>query len=69
MVPIGELISKYDTEILKLNHAASTLMQYRWDWHWFQVFCAEHEIVDFTDEIVAWATGAAGNSLATLGLA
>lgn len=53
MTPIGELISKSDTEILRLNHAASTLMQYRWAWHRFKVFCAEHEIAEFTDEALA----------------
>lgn len=52
IIPIGELISKSDTEILKLNHAASTLVQYRWAWHRFEVFCAEHEVADFTDETV-----------------
>lgn len=49
-VPIGELISKSDTEIVKLNHAPSTLMQYRWAWHRFEVFCSENVITELTDE-------------------
>lgn len=52
-VPIAELISKADTEVLKLNHAASTLMQYRWAWHRFEVFCFEQGITEFTDDTVA----------------
>lgn len=48
--PIAELISKADTEILRLNHAASTLMQYRWAWHRFEVFCSENRIIEFTAE-------------------
>ncbi|MEV8182801.1 tyrosine-type recombinase/integrase [Specibacter sp. NPDC078692] len=52
-IPIDELISKADTEVLKLNHAASTLTQYRWAWHRFAVFCSEHEISEFTDETLA----------------
>lgn len=52
-VPIGELISRADAEILKLNHAASTLMQYRWAWHRFEVFCSENGITEFTDEALA----------------
>ena len=52
-IPIGELISKADTEVLKLDHAASTLMQYRWAWHRFAVFCSEQGITDFTAETVA----------------
>lgn len=52
-IPIAELISKSDTEILKLNHAASTLMQYRWAWHRFEVFGDENGITEFTDEALA----------------
>ncbi len=52
-VPIGELISKSDTEIVGLNQAASTLMQYRWAWHRFEVFCSEVGITEFTDEALA----------------
>lgn len=52
-IPIGELISKTDAEVLELNHAASTLMQYRWAWHRFAVFCFERGITEFTDESVA----------------
>ena len=52
-IPIGELISKADTEVLKLDHAASTLMQYRWAWHRFTVFCSEQGITEFTDDTVA----------------
>ncbi|MHA7306919.1 tyrosine-type recombinase/integrase [Arthrobacter sp. TMN-49] len=52
-IPIGELISTADAEVLKLNHAASTLMQYRWAWHRFEVFCSEQEVTEFTDETVA----------------
>lgn len=52
-IPIYELISKADAEVLKLNHAASTLMQYRWAWHRFEVFCSEQEVTEFTDETVA----------------
>ena len=52
-IPIGELISKADTEVLKLDHAASTLMQYRWAWRRFAVFCSEQGITDFTAETVA----------------
>lgn len=52
-IPIGELISKADTEILKLSHAASTLMQYRWAWHRLEVFCSENEITELTDEALA----------------
>ncbi|MGP9788135.1 tyrosine-type recombinase/integrase [Glutamicibacter sp. 287] len=49
-IPIAELISKSDTVILKLNQAPSTLMQYRWAWHRFEVFCSEKGITEFTDE-------------------
>lgn len=52
-IPIGELISTADAEVLKLNHSASTLMQYRWAWHRFAVFCSEQGIAEFTDETVA----------------
>lgn len=50
ITPIAELVSKADTEILRLNHAASTLMQYRWAWHRFEVFCSENGISELTDE-------------------
>ena len=52
-IAIDELISKANAEVLKLNHAASTLMQYRWAWHRFAVFCSEQEVTEFTDETVA----------------
>ena len=52
-IPIDGLIWKADAVVLKLNHAASTLMQYRWAWHRFAVFCSEHEVTEFTDETVA----------------
>lgn len=51
-IPIGELISRADTEIVKLNQASSTLMQYRWAWHRFEVFCSENGITEFTDEVL-----------------
>ncbi|OIH82791.1 hypothetical protein BLJ79_17705 [Arthrobacter sp. UCD-GKA] len=51
--PIAELISTADTEILRLNHAPSTLMQYRWAWHRFEVFCSENGITEFTDQALA----------------
>lgn len=50
---IGELISKADTEIVRLNQAASTLMQYRWAWHRFEVFSTENGITVFSDEALA----------------
>lgn len=49
-IPIGELISRADTEIVRLNQAASTLMQYRWAWHRFEVFCSENGTIEFTDQ-------------------
>ncbi|NVN00536.1 tyrosine-type recombinase/integrase [Arthrobacter sp. SDTb3-6] len=49
-VHIGELIAKADTEVLKLNHAPSTLMQYRWAWHRFEVFCTEEGITELTGD-------------------
>lgn len=49
-IPVAELVSKADAEILKLNQAPSTLMQYRWAWHRFEVFCSENEITELTDE-------------------
>lgn len=52
-IPIGELISKSDTEIARLNQAPSTLLQYRWAWHRFDVFCSEAGITDFSDEALA----------------
>lgn len=52
-IPIGELIAKSDTEILKLNHAPSTLMQYRWAWHQFEVFCTDEGIIELTEENLA----------------
>lgn len=52
-IPIGELISKADTEIARLNQAPSTLMQYRWAWHRFEVFCSENGITEFSDDAVA----------------
>ena len=52
-IPIAELVSKADAEILRLNQAPSTLMQYRWAWHRFEVFCSEKGITDFTDEALA----------------
>lgn len=52
-IPIGELISKADTEIVRLNQAASTLMQYRWAWHRFEVFSTENGITAFSDEALA----------------
>lgn len=52
-IPIGELISKADAEIVRLNQAASTLMQYRWAWHRFEVYCSENGITEFTDEALA----------------
>lgn len=51
--PIGELISKADTEIVRLNQAASTLMQYRWAWHRFEVYCTENGITEFSDAALA----------------
>lgn len=52
-IPIGELISKADTEIIRLNQAASTLMQYRWAWHRFEVFSSENGIIELSDEALA----------------
>ncbi|MCO4273294.1 tyrosine-type recombinase/integrase [Pseudarthrobacter sp. HLT3-5] len=52
-IPIGELISKADTEIVRLNQAPSTLMQYRWAWHRFEVFCSDQRMTEFTDEALA----------------
>lgn len=50
---IGELISRADIEIVKLNQASSTLMQYRWAWHRFEEFCSENGITEFTDDALA----------------
>ncbi|NVM97011.1 tyrosine-type recombinase/integrase [Arthrobacter wenxiniae] len=52
-IPIGELIAKSDTEMIRLNQAPSTLMQYRRAWHRFEVFCSEEGITEFTDEALA----------------
>jgi integrase len=52
-MPIGELISKADTEIVRLSQAPSTLMQYRWAWQRFEVFCSDAGISEFTDEALA----------------
>lgn len=52
-IPLGELIKKSDTEISKLNHAPSTLTQYRWAWHRFDVFCSDEGITELTDEAFA----------------
>lgn len=51
--PISELISKADIEIVELNHAPSTLWQYRWAWQRFEVFCSEQGIHELTDEALA----------------
>lgn len=52
-IPIDELVEMSDTELLKLDHAPSTLMQYRWAWHRFEVFCSEQGIIALTDEALA----------------
>ena len=52
-IAIDELISKADTEVLKHNPAASTLMQYRWAWHRFAVFCSGQGLTVFIDETLA----------------
>lgn len=50
---IEQLMSKSDTEILTLNHAASTLKQYRWAWQRFADFCVSTGYTEFTDELLA----------------
>lgn len=52
-IPINELISKADIEIVGLNQAPSTLSQYRWAWHRFEVFCSEQGVTELTDEALA----------------
>ncbi len=52
-IPIGELIVKADAEIVKLRSAPSTLMQYRWAWHRFEVFCTAEGSTELTDEVLA----------------
>lgn len=52
-IPIGELIAKSDSEVVKLKHAPSTLMQYRWAWHRFEVFCTEEGVTELTGEALA----------------
>lgn len=51
-LPIEKLISKSDIEILKLNHATSTLHQYRWAWQRFAEFGASTGYTEFTDELL-----------------
>jgi integrase len=51
-IPISELTLQADAEIVRLGHAPSTLMQYRWAWNLFEDFCSRRGILELTDDAV-----------------
>lgn len=51
-ISIHQLVSLADAETGKLNHAASTRMQYRWAWNAFVRFCVQRDVVEFSVETV-----------------